>query len=86
MKKKNELTPQLQQQISEVILKYYTPGTVNEHDELIDITDFVDLFAKVDRPDLKYIDQVMEILGFKEEDARMDLGFFVNIVPKKEPV
>jgi len=75
-----------QQQIASVIFKYYTPGTVQEHDELIEIDDFVDLWAPIERPNLSEIEKVMGMLGFKDEDARMDLGFFVNIVPKKEPV
>jgi len=75
-----------QKKIADIILGYYTPGTLENHDEIIEIDAFVDLFAPVSNYNLFEIEKVMEILGFKDEEARIDLSFFVKLVPKKEPV
>jgi len=51
--------------IADVILNSYTPGTLEQHDGIIEIEDFVDLWT-ADRPILYEIEKTMEILGFKK--------------------
>jgi hypothetical protein len=76
--------PEKQKNIAEIILAYYTPGTLENHDEIIEIDSFVDLFAPVRNYNLFEIEKVMEILGFKDDECRIDLSFFVKLVPKKK--
>ncbi len=81
MEEKKEIASD-QQLIADVILKYFKPGTIENHDNKIEIDNFIDLWAPVDRPKLSEIEKVLELLGFKDEDARIDFMFLVLI---KEP-
>ncbi len=81
MEEKKELTNE-QQLIADVILKHFEPATIENHDSKIEIDNFIDLWTPIDRPKLSEIEEVLKLLGFKNENARIDLMFLVLI---KEP-
>lgn len=82
MEKSKDLTKE-QTEIAEVILKNFKPGTVEEHDDIIEIDTFIDLWRPIDRPKLSDIEEVMKLLGFKDEFSRQGLEFCVLIVEKE---
>jgi len=73
---------ELQTAIAEIILKSFRPGTEENYDAIIEIDDFVNLWSAQELPRLAEIEFVMDKLGFKDDDARVDLGFYV-VNPKK---
>ena len=72
------LTPD-QQKIAERILQFFEPATIEDYDMIIDIDDFINIFANIERPLLADIEEVLEILGFKEDDSRLELKFIIKI-------
>ena len=81
MKEMNEL----HKAIAEHILKHFRPGTAENHDKVIEIDDFVDLWEPKELPRLAEIEYVMVQLGFKNEESRVGFGFYV-VNPEKEAV
>lgn len=77
MEQLNELTKE-QSLIADVIFSFYEPGTVLEHTSVIEIDDFIELWAPANRPKLSEIEKVMFICGFKDEKSRKDLSFYVK--------
>lgn len=72
----------LQKTISEKILMNFRPGTAENHDAIIEIDDFVELWKPEELPKLSEIEFVMTKLGFKNEECRVELGFYV-VEPKE---
>lgn len=77
-----ELTKE-EQLIAEKIIVNYLPGSSENHDAIIEIDDFIDLWEDEELPRLADIECVMKKLGFKEEECRIDFGFYV-VNPEKE--
>ncbi len=75
---KSNLTTE-QQLIADVILSYYEAAVIEDYDEMIEIDQFIDLWAPINRPKLAEIEEVLLLLGFKDEEARLDLKFIVNV-------
>jgi len=71
-----------QQKIADVIQAYYTPAVIEDYDTMIEIDNFIDLWAPINRPNLADIEEVLTLLSFKHEEARMEFKFIVKV---KEP-
>ena len=73
-----------QQAIADVIEKHFLPGTLEEYDDVVEIDEFVELWPEDERPELADIEEVMELLGFKDENSRLELDFLVLIPDDEE--
>lgn len=68
-----------QSKIAKTITSHYIPGTLEEHDDIIEIDNFVELWPPKELPKLGDIEEVMELLGFKDDISREGFGFYVLI-------
>ncbi len=71
------------QRIAELVLQFFEPATIRDYDKTIEIQDFINLFAQVEMPKLADIEYVLNYLGFKKEECRIDFDFLVKT---KEPI
>lgn len=70
--------------IAQIISESFTPGTREDFDNILDIEDFIELWEDGERPILSEIEKAMMDLGFKNEESRIQFGFYVKIQSKNE--
>lgn len=75
------------ERIAAFIQQYYAPATLETYEDVIDIEQFYELFEHLEedqRPLMWQIEEAMQLAGFKNEEARFELYFFVAIPQTQE--
>lgn len=67
----------LPEQIQQRILSYYSPGTIENYDQLISLADFSALFAEIENVSDEQLKKELIKIGFTDEN-RVDELYFIN--------